>query len=216
MSPAHTLKTPKMSGTESAQRQAARRYVLGIYEAIRTGRLRAVAPQPTGAFRPRMEVYDDPDSPNVIATFELPGVKISDLSISVKQGVLVIQGERRPRYRSNRTHPSLRGQSQTEARDMDVDSAQASQARAQADARFFPFEELRYGSFHRSLRLPAGADTSCINASLSDGLLTVSWPRSPVGTKMDQSPISERSSVERPTSSVRAEPHNTTGRYAHE
>ncbi|KAJ6613561.1 HSP20-like chaperone, partial [Mycena sp. CBHHK59/15] len=99
----------------------------------------------------RMEVYNDPDSPNIVATFELPGVKNSDVSISVKQGMLLIQGQRHPRY--------------------------PSRARAEADSRYFPFQELRYGSFRRSLRLPSGADTSSITASLSDGLLTVSWPR---------------------------------------
>ncbi|KAJ6588382.1 hypothetical protein B0H19DRAFT_882990, partial [Mycena capillaripes] len=112
----------------------------------------------------RMEVYNDPDSPNIVATFELPGVKNADITIAVKQGVLLLQGERRPRYRRNR-HPSVR-----------------------AHARMFPFEELRYGEFRRAVRLPPGVDVtvltllypqnSCISASLSDGLLTVSWPRS--------------------------------------
>ncbi|KAJ7481533.1 HSP20-like chaperone [Mycena latifolia] len=222
MSPAPILKQSRMSDpdfaqrqTDSAQRQAARRYILGIYEAIRVGRLRVVDPHPAAAFRPRMEVYNDPDSPNIVATFELPGVKISDVSISVRQGMLLIQGDRRPRYRS-RAHPSVRGYPQAETADMDVDSSQSSQARVQADARFFPYQELRYGSFRRAIRLPPGADTSCINASLSDGLLTVSWPRSPAGPKqMEPSAIQEPSSLERPTSSVRADPHGTTDPHSH-
>lgn len=106
-----------------------------------------------------MELYNNPDSPNITATFELPGVKISDLSISVKQGMLLIQGERHPRY-SSRRHPSLRGYPPAEGGEMDVDSPEASQARAQADARFFPVQELRYGSFRRAIRLPTGADVS--------------------------------------------------------
>ncbi|KAJ7202737.1 HSP20-like chaperone, partial [Mycena rebaudengoi] len=104
----------------------------------------------------RMDVYDDPDSPTIVATFELPGVvKRDDVSISVKDGALIVQGQRLLLC----------------ATDMDVDS--------DANARFFPFQELRYGSFARRLQLPLGANTRHTTASLSDGLLTVSWPRSP-------------------------------------
>ncbi|KAJ7747911.1 HSP20-like chaperone [Mycena maculata] len=201
-----------MSGSDSAQREAARKYILGVYEAIRVGRLRVADPQSTAGFRPRMEVYNDPDSPTIIATFELPGVKISDLSISVKQGMLLIQGVRNPRYTSDRRHPSLRTYPQAEGGEMDIDTIDTPQASQARDARYFPFQELRYGSFRRALRLPTGVDTSCITASLSDGLLTVSWPRSPVIKQSDQniSMISaEHSAVERPTSSVRAEPQGT-------
>ncbi|KAF7343429.1 SHSP domain-containing protein [Mycena venus] len=180
MSPTRTVKSSRMSNPNSDQRQAARRMVQGIFRAIREGNLRVVHPDPKAPFKPRMELYDNPDSANIVATFELPGVKISDLSISVKQGVLLIHGERRARYIPHR-HPSVRGhsQAQAEAGDMDVDSPTSSESAAHA--RLFPLEELRYGEFRRAIRLPPGADTSCINASLSDGLLTVSWPRSLLG-----------------------------------
>ncbi|KAJ7704361.1 HSP20-like chaperone, partial [Mycena rosella] len=96
----------------------------------------------------RMELYDDPDSPDIVATFELPGIKTSDLSITVRQGML----------------------------SMDVDASQSAQTR-KPEARHFPVHELRYGPFRRVVQLPTNADTSCINASLSDGMLSVSWPR---------------------------------------
>ncbi|KAJ6531061.1 hypothetical protein B0H19DRAFT_1327052 [Mycena capillaripes] len=41
-----------------------------------------------------MDLYDNPDSRSIVATFELPGVKIEDTSITVNQGILVIQGQR--------------------------------------------------------------------------------------------------------------------------
>ncbi|KAJ6591042.1 HSP20-like chaperone [Mycena vulgaris] len=218
MSPARTLKHSRMSGEDSAARERARGALMKLYEAMRLGRVRVVdPPNPTGYFRPRMEVFNDPDSPNIIATFELPGVKISDLTISVRQGMLLLQGTRHARYPLNRTHPSLRGNPQAETGDMDVDSSQTSQASPE-DAQLFPRQELRYGPFRRALHLPAGVDTSCITASLSDGLLTVSWPRSPAAaTKQTQpSPVPEHSSVQRPTSSVRADPRGATGYYSHE
>ncbi|KAJ7659758.1 HSP20-like chaperone [Mycena polygramma] len=125
----------------------------------------------------RMEIFNDPDSPNVIVTFEVPGVKATDLSVSIEQGVLLILGERQPRYRPRRQrHRSVRGQARAEARD--VDSTVASRAyHDEAHARLFPIQELRYGQFRRAIRLPDGADTSRTSASLSDGLLTVTWPR---------------------------------------
>ncbi|KAJ7231662.1 hypothetical protein C8J57DRAFT_1580641 [Mycena rebaudengoi] len=173
MSPARTPKSTTMSDAESRRRDT----IVGVLRAIRDGRLRVVHPHPTGPFRPRMDVYDDPDSPTIVATFELPGVvKRDDVSISAKDGALIVQGQRLPRYRSStRTHPSLHGRPQPEATDMDVDS--------DANARFFPFQELRYGSFARRLQLPLGANTRHTTASLSDGLLTVSWPRSPPGNQ---------------------------------
>ncbi|KAJ6451518.1 HSP20-like chaperone [Mycena vitilis] len=124
-----------------------------------------------------MEILDDPDSPNVIITFEVPGVKSTDLSVSLKQGVLLILGERQPRYRPSRQrHHSVRRQAHADARD--VDSTVASRAYDyEAHVTLFPIKELRYGQFRRAIRLPDGADTSRTSASLSDGLLTVTWPR---------------------------------------
>ncbi|KAF7371776.1 SHSP domain-containing protein [Mycena venus] len=189
-----------------SSRQAARRMAQGIFRAIREGNLRVVHPEPKAPFKPRMELYNNPDSPNIVATFELPGVKISDLSISAKEGLLLIYGERRAQYIPH-GHP-VRGhsQGQAEAGDMNVDSPTSSATHA----RLFPLEELRYGKFHRVIRLPPGADTSCINASLSDGLLTVSWPRSPLALKhLDEASSQKPASIERPTSSVRMEPLGT-------
>jgi HSP20 family molecular chaperone IbpA len=99
----------------------------------------------------RMEVYDDPDSPNIVATFELPGVKTADLSISLKPGELEISGQRFSRYRANRrTHPSVRG-SGSQTNDEDDPGAQS-------NARFFPYREMRYGAFYRRLHLPPDID----------------------------------------------------------
>ncbi|KAJ7633195.1 HSP20-like chaperone [Roridomyces roridus] len=144
-----------------------------IFEAIRTGRLRVQDKLSNDAvFRPRMEMYDNPSSPRGVATFELPGVKIGDLDISAKRGLLIVKGHRRARYQGSSRHPSLRGVGSESVQD-DVNK------------RYFPHQELRYGSFYRKLRLPPGADTSRIQASMSDGLLTVTWPRLAVIENVD-------------------------------
>ncbi|KAJ7852286.1 HSP20-like chaperone [Mycena leptocephala] len=208
-----------MSDAESTHRRAARELIKRIRHALRKGDLRIVHPDPNAPFRPRMEVYDDPDSPNIVATFELPGVPIREIKISVKQGVLMIYGERHARYSpmavANR-HPSVRAAPSrpAEAGAMDVDRDSAAE---DAHAKLFPVEELRYGRFQRAIRLPAGVDASCINASISDGLLTVIWPRtlrSPPaagqGVKQEQemAMAMDEHKLQRPTSSVRhgAEP----------
>ncbi|KAJ7453103.1 HSP20-like chaperone [Mycena latifolia] len=167
MLPTDTLEPP-----ESAHQHAAMsRKVANLLDALRTGRLRIVdRPLDTTIFCPRMEIYDDPDSLNIVATFEIPGVKVSDVSISLKPGQLEIRGQRLSRYSANpRRHPSVR------EHPSEVDAAPT----RSNNTRFFPYRELRYGSFYRRLRLPPSIDISCITATMSDGLLTVSWPRSP-------------------------------------
>ncbi|KAJ7628482.1 hypothetical protein FB45DRAFT_867536 [Roridomyces roridus] len=189
------------SSEEHPQRRAARLLIRETIDAIRTGRVRVVdRPNPHSRFRPRMEVYNNPDLPRVMATFELPGCTIHDFKMVVKQGRLMIDGARKPRYTVNHRHPSLLGSGATQdSTEMDVDST------PQHPPTHFPIQEMRYGRFTRVLRLPDGVMPSDIRASMSDGLLTVTWPRS--------RPSTPSASIEHPTSSVRAEPipdHTTT------
>ena len=46
--------------------------------------------------------------------------------------------------------------------------------------------ERRYGSFHRSFRLPEGVDTDRIEASFSKGVLTVRMPKTPEAQKAEK------------------------------
>ncbi|KAK0224072.1 hypothetical protein IW262DRAFT_1295727 [Armillaria fumosa] len=122
-------------------------------------------------FTPRMDVLDDPASSNIMATFELPGVRASDMSLSILDGHLIIQGERRSRLTASGsadsdTKPSG-GDSSTDA--MDVDKKPSVQ---------FPVKELRYGPFYRSYKLSHTIQQTDISASMVEGMLTVTWPRS--------------------------------------
>ncbi|KAJ7918260.1 hypothetical protein B0H13DRAFT_1607601, partial [Mycena leptocephala] len=99
----------------------------------------------------RGEIFDDPGHPNIEATFEVPGVKSSDLHIFVQGAMLLVQG-----YRTvKRSHP----------RGLSIRPAGLA------------VEEFHYGKFYRALRLPGGTTAASIRACLSDGLLTLSWPR---------------------------------------
>ncbi len=93
----------------------------------------------------RMDVLDDPASPNIMATFELPGVRASDMSLSILDGHLIIQGERRSRFTASSADTDTKpngGDSSTDS--MDVDQKASVQ---------FPVRELRYGPFYRSYKL---------------------------------------------------------------
>ncbi|EIN14506.1 hypothetical protein PUNSTDRAFT_57324, partial [Punctularia strigosozonata HHB-11173 SS5] len=43
----------------------------------------------------------------------------------------------------------------------------------------YPIQELKYGKFERTIRLPFGieAQPNVVTATMHDGMLTVSWPR---------------------------------------
>ncbi|KAJ7603040.1 HSP20-like chaperone [Mycena polygramma] len=165
------------SSAPRVQRQVSVSELRNLINAVRTGRLRVVDPPAEDTiFRPRMDVYDNPDSPNVVVTFELPGLAPADISVSVEHSsILVVRGERACRHRSSSNqsnrHPSLRN--------ILNDTTPRPPIEPALNMKFFPFQEIRYGMFRRRLRLPEGVDTSCITASLSDGLLTVCWPRTP-------------------------------------
>ncbi|KAJ7137959.1 HSP20-like chaperone [Mycena epipterygia] len=202
MPPTRTSQPTKMSDSQHRHAIASRK-MLDLLDGLSTGRLRLVdRPLENAVFCPRLEIYDDPESQNIVATFELPGVKISDLTISVQQENLEIRGQRLSRYGLNRRrHPSLS--------ELSLADAVPAGADAESNIRFFPCRELRYGAFYRKLRLPSGADVSCISASLSDGLLTVSWPRAPLREPISSSPrvLAADSFMTRATSSVRSGPH---------
>ncbi|KAH7928333.1 hypothetical protein BV22DRAFT_1044709 [Leucogyrophana mollusca] len=102
-------------------------------------------------FRPR-QLCDDPSSSRVTATLELPGLKSGDVSVQLEDNCLVVSGERQSRIPTNET-----------------------------GATKFPIQEIKYGKFLRKLDVPAGTMMSTISASMSEGLLVVSWPRTPPG-----------------------------------
>lgn len=101
--------------------------------------------------RPRVQICDQPQSHFVTATFELPGLKKEDIGVHLTHdGRLTISGDRPPPPFLSNTDPSLP---------------------------IYPVKELKYGRFERTINVPAGLEVKDINASLADGMLSVSWPR---------------------------------------
>lgn len=118
-----------------------------------------------------MDVYDNPDSPNLTATFEIPGVRNSDMNLSIKEGHLVIQGERRnPMYHCGAAGPALQSMaSNSDA--MQVDSVQKIRVAVR---------ELRHGRFFRRVPLPSGVEVSTFAYSLLHNTSTQASASDPI------------------------------------
>ncbi|KAK1220574.1 hypothetical protein PQX77_016672 [Marasmius sp. AFHP31] len=145
-----------------------------------------------------MDVYDDPDSPDMVATFELPGVARGDMKTEVNNGKFVLEGKRQLWVRplsaqyTEWTYPEppvalARSQSPAMSDDMQVDGSQdeghrkaetsCGSEQGEGAAPRVVVSELRYGKFKREIQLPTGIEHKHITTTLSDGILKVTWPR---------------------------------------
>ncbi|KAG1737487.1 HSP20-like chaperone [Suillus paluster] len=135
-------------------RALARRYVFRLLHEQRSRRMQEQSRSDV-IFRPRVEICDDPSSSRITATLELPGMKADDVRVTLERdNLLAISGER-------------------------VSKAPSDQSASVS----FPVREIKYGKFLRTLDVPSGTMMSTISAAMSDGMLLVSWPRSPPGAR---------------------------------
>jgi HSP20 family protein len=119
-----------------------------------------------------MDLVDDPSSPNIIAIFELPGVKNEHISLQIKERRLMVFGKRVDPYAEALSAAlaavsGSQGQKSTTTNTDNVDeatsrgdaknpappSSQGSPAKSTATR---SIHELRYGSFFRSITVPEG------------------------------------------------------------
>ncbi|CAM9443096.1 unnamed protein product [Ectocarpus sp. 6 AP-2014] len=106
-----------------------------------------------------LDFHETKDGFELIA--DLPGMKKEDVSIDVDQesGVLTVSGERKSEK-----------EEKGDGKDGD---------------RKYHFVERSYGKTSRSVRLPEAADTATANADLTDGVLTITFPKK-------EAPVSSR------------------------
>ncbi|KAJ7051166.1 small heat shock protein [Mycena amicta] len=98
-------------------------------------------------FRPRMDLHENTDSNIITATFELPGVKKEDVHIET----LPEQGRLR------------------------VSAESKISEEHEKDG--YAIRERRFGKFSRTLQLPRGIKEADIKASMDNGVLTVTFPK---------------------------------------
>lgn len=96
-----------------------------------------------------MDLIDDPSSSKLTAVFEIPGIKTNDISLHIRDGCLVVQGERKNPYPKNAqiTTTSLN-------EEMEIEGQSSIKV---------PIQELRFGTFYRSIRVPSGIKVSLLS-----------------------------------------------------
>jgi HSP20 family molecular chaperone IbpA len=111
-----------------------------------------------------MDLIDDPSSSKLTAVFEIPGIKTNDISLHIRDGCLIVQGERKNPYPKNAQVTTSLNE------EMEIEGQSSIKV---------PIQELRFGTFYRSIRVPSGIKESDVSATLHEGMLTVTWPRAP-------------------------------------
>lgn len=102
-----------------------------------------------------MDVLDDESSTSIVATFELPGVRAENIKLQLKDGALLLYGERFRRVTSlpSAVQAGLAQQSQGVRKSpprIRTPSSQPQHYRVRVT------HELRYGKFYRGVNLPPG------------------------------------------------------------
>jgi len=108
-----------------------------------------------GAWSPALDVEETEDA--FTLHVELPGVAPDDVTVSLEENVLTIEGERS--FHDDREavgQPPHGGPRREDG---------------------FRRIERRFGRFHRSVRLPDRVDADAVKASAKDGLLTIVVPK---------------------------------------
>jgi len=147
--------------------------------AIKSGRLRVVQASNVGAtlrYSPRMDLVDDPSASRVVALFELPGIKSSDITLQIRENNLVITGTRTPPTLDSLKREFTSDTKEIKSEEKDVEMETEVSKSSPANVRV-PIQELRYGSFYRAIRIPDDIQESDVSATLHEGMLKVTWPR---------------------------------------
>lgn len=138
------LRVVQAQGTVSAPLRYSPRYVIFVARFLSNYLIRSYS----------MDIVDDPSLSRVVAMFELPGIRSSDITLQIREGNLVITGTRTmPSAEALRQECSTADDKEIKPEDNDVDMKSESPSIARLNA---PVQELRYGSFYRAIRIPEG------------------------------------------------------------
>jgi HSP20 family protein len=98
---------------------------------------------------PALDITEDEHQ--FVVSAELPGLKKEDVQIQFENGVLAISGEKK--QEAETSGPAGKGEKNWHRM------------------------ERRYGAFYRSITLPAGVDVEKVEATFSDGVLSIRVPK---------------------------------------
>lgn len=111
-----------------------------------------------------MDMYEDPANTRIVAVLELPGLTQDDVAVRIEDDRLVVQGERRFRHlarlsASPASVPVPHGEHHSAPAPAPRPEAEASSL-ALTLPRGYAVQEIKYGTFRRSIALPAGTQVS--------------------------------------------------------
>ena len=137
-------------------------------------------------FNPTTDLAETADS--YVVSMDLPGVKKEEVNVSVHDGVLTVSGVRHHQFM---TPEKEEGEEEKKAEEEDKKEEETPAATAAADAaattetkegekkeepkmthKIIRMESY-YGSFERSISVPAGTKSSDVSAKFENGVLTV-------------------------------------------
>lgn len=138
---------------------------------------------------PRVDIFDDPDCRDIVATFELPGVPVQDMNVDIVDGKLVVEGTRQMKHKPLNTQYSgwVCADTTDSAASLCEDNMHVD-GETNSPVPRIVVAELRYGKFRRdNIQLPNGIQKTNVNAALQNGMLKVTWPRQPQANLVNKS-----------------------------
>jgi HSP20 family protein len=111
-----------------------------------------------GTFQPRMDLYEEGNE--YVVKLAVPGLKPDNFEITLQQNVLTI-----------------RGRTQEEKEQESAGQDGNNQNGDKQKGRQYHVREHRYGEFLRTIQFPVQVDPNKVQATLSDGVLTIRVPK---------------------------------------
>ncbi|HWL07119.1 MAG TPA: Hsp20/alpha crystallin family protein [Planctomicrobium sp.] len=126
-------------------------------------------PQWRGGSFPRIDLVELPDSLELLA--DLPGWKVDEISVDLTDNHLILGGTRTV------VESDCEASCSTGSPEAPLGSPEVIDSSSQPDSRRYHRVERRFSNFTRSILLPCPVDESKVDATLTDGVLTVRLPK---------------------------------------
>jgi len=133
----------------------------------------------TASFNPITDLAENDD--NYVVSMDLPGVKKDELDVSVHNGMLTVSGVRRHKFESHdddekkeeKKDEKQEDKPATPAAEEKKDEKKEEKKEEKKPKHKVIRMESYYGSFERSISVPAGTTSDDVKAKFEDGVLTI-------------------------------------------
>ena len=136
---------------------------------------KAVSPFSTDVFSPVTDLAENEHS--YVVSMDLPGVKKDELNVTVHNGVLTVSGTCHHKFQSS--DDQNEGEEKKEEPKKEEESKKEEPKKEQKPKHKVIRMESFYGSFERSISVPADTTTDDVQAKFEDGVLTITIAKHP-------------------------------------